>query len=125
MAEAQVATLFGRNLVAHRFRGYKVTVCTEDDVPIFDERALDDDLDRHNHRRRSRAIFTWIALPAMAVPLRPLMATFRLSRHLYKTEPSELTSSLVSDEVDTGDLAETDKQVHQFVLGDRIRQVPD
>src|SRR5262245_44045371 len=47
---------------------------TEHGVPIFDERIIDDDLDRHNQRRRSRAIFTWIALPAMAVPLRPLIA---------------------------------------------------
>ena len=54
--------------------GSKVGVCTELGVLIFGEPAPDDDLDRHNHRRRSRAIFTWIALPAMGVLLRPLMA---------------------------------------------------
>jgi hypothetical protein len=48
---------------------------------------------------------------------------FRLGWHLHKTEPPRLTSSLVGDESDSGDLAETDKQVLEFVLGDRKRQI--
>src|SRR5262249_31827154 len=48
---------------------------------------------------------------------------FRLGWHLHKTEPTRLTSSPVGDEIDSGDLAETDKQVLEFVLGDRKRQI--
>src|SRR5262249_21611931 len=48
---------------------------------------------------------------------------FRLGWHLHKTESPRLTSSPVGDEIDFGDLAESDKQVLEFVLGDRKRQI--
>ena len=50
---------------------------------------------------------------------------FHLGRHLHKTEAPRLTSNLVGDQVDTGDLAETRKQVLQFLFSDCIRQVPN
>src|SRR5262245_30761661 len=48
---------------------------------------------------------------------------FRLGWHLHKTEPPRLTSCPVGDKIDSGDLAETDKQVPEFVLGDCERQI--
>jgi hypothetical protein len=66
---------------------------------------------------------TWMALPSMRVPLR--LFGVRLGRHLHKTEPSRLTGSGIGDELDAGDLAETDEQIHKLVLGDRKRQIAD
>src|SRR5215475_1773421 len=48
---------------------------------------------------------------------------FRLGWHLHKTEPPRLISSPVGDEIDSGDLTESDKQVIEFVFGDRKRQI--
>src|SRR6516225_7763142 len=79
---------YRQNLVAHRFRDWP----RAHGVPTFDERAPDDDLDRHSHRRRSRAIFTWIALPAMAVPLRPLMAASASDCVGISTKPNPRSS---------------------------------
>jgi hypothetical protein len=66
-----------------------------------------------------------MALPSMEVPLRLLMAASASDWVGISTKPNppRLTRSLIGDEIDPGDLSETDEQVHEFVLGDRKWQI--